>query len=395
MRSRLFPSFGGYLAAAALAPRLGVGVSAAMTVGNFTDPVTIEEIDSFDKYITTLTPAPNNTGNVWVQGTSGEWTKAMGLVYLISGNQATLDQMIRFCDAVLSERNDIAPAPTGQYVIWTGGIDPTWPNDVTTDPLASSGGDGDPVGRLASCANLILKTPMLAKERVTIGDPYGFGATYAERAQAFLEQADYSMSHHILSRLLNLTDNNRMYFASDSAYKAGDAVPWNQQMMFNYAFQNLSDAHHLLGDNATLAATYKDIMDASLAWFFTGRGFTKTTDTAGNTVYDWNYAPDTNDDENSNHGALDAAGFAQAYITGEYAAYLGETQMKALTDVFVDVMTINDTAGSREYAGSFRPDAYESMVAGALLTEGGTTTAVDTFSRFLWVKDQLNPGDGD
>jgi hypothetical protein len=50
----------------------------------------------------------------------------MGLVYEITGDTAILDQMISFCDAVLSERNDLAPDPVGQYVIWTGRIDPVF-----------------------------------------------------------------------------------------------------------------------------------------------------------------------------------------------------------------------------------------------------------------------------
>jgi hypothetical protein len=39
--------------------------------------------------------------------------------------------MIRFCDALLSERDDLAPAPIRQHEIRTGRIDPVWPNDVT------------------------------------------------------------------------------------------------------------------------------------------------------------------------------------------------------------------------------------------------------------------------
>ncbi|WP_216845214.1 hypothetical protein, partial [Granulicella sp. S156] len=95
-----------------------------MTVSSFTGPVTSTEVNSFLSYVTAQAPATNNIGNNWVQGTQGEEVKAMGLVYEITQNTAILDQMIRFCDAVLSERDDLAPAPTGQIVIWTGRIDP-------------------------------------------------------------------------------------------------------------------------------------------------------------------------------------------------------------------------------------------------------------------------------
>src|SRR5262249_8889360 len=93
---------------------------AQMAVDSFDGPITQHELDSFKSYILTLTPAGDNIGNNWAQGHSGEQTKAMGLMYEITGDTAILDQMIRFCDAVLSERNDLAPPPVGQHLIWTG-----------------------------------------------------------------------------------------------------------------------------------------------------------------------------------------------------------------------------------------------------------------------------------
>ncbi|KAI0744212.1 hypothetical protein C8Q80DRAFT_1122458 [Daedaleopsis nitida] len=343
-----------------------------MKVTSFSGPVTAEEIDSFNGYVATLTPAANNSGNEWVQGHTGEHTKAMGLVYLMAGKQATLDQMIRFCDAVLSQRNDLAPAPLGQRKVWTGRIDPVWPNDLTQATPSTGGSRAIPWATWLAA--------------LTIGDPHKYGATYKERAQTYLTQADYSMSHHILNSLLDLSNGKKMYFAANSPYKGGDSVPWNQQMMFNYALQNLCNAHRILRDNSTLLGEYKSIIVASLQC--------------------WAYAPPSTTGEDSNHGALDVAGFARADITGDYG--ITKAQMTMFANMFVDVMTL----GPKEYAGKvdgtngdghaspttyvrpgylflaeFRPDAYKSMV-GADLTEGGTTTGTDTFSRFLWVKNQ-------
>jgi hypothetical protein len=289
--------------------------------------------------------------------------------------------------------------------LWTGGKDPAWPNDFTSNPIATGGEQGDPVGHLASCANLILKTKDFYKEKVSIGDPHDYSVTYLERAKRFLTEADHSMSNHILSRLLNLSRYNRMYFANDSAYKGDDAVPWNQQMIFNHAFQNLYDALTILGDNTTLAANYKKIIATSLDWFFKSGGSTTKTDKDGNKVQ---YDVGGSSAEDSNHGSLDVAGFARAYITGEYD--ITSTQMKTLVNTFVDLMTlgggkyagrIDGTSGTGHAAGTsyvrsgylflaeFRSDAYKSMVY-ANLKEGGTTTSTDTFSRFLWVKHQLD-----
>ena len=147
-----------------------------MTISSFTGPVTSTETSTFLSYMTAQAPATNNIGNNWVQGTQGEEVKAMGMMYEVTQNTAILDQMIRFCDAVLSERNDLAAAPTGQWVIWTGGIDPVWPNS-TTAPIGTGGEQGDPVGHLGNCARLILQTPSIWNNMVTIGDPDGYGTT--------------------------------------------------------------------------------------------------------------------------------------------------------------------------------------------------------------------------
>src|SRR5262249_55634250 len=149
------------------------------------------------------------------------------------------DQMIHFCDTVLSERNDLAPSPVGQYVIWTGRIDPAWPNNVTTTPIGTGGEQGDPVGHLGNCARLILKTPSIWSATVPIGDPNGYGPSYPAREKTFVAGADAAIDGHILKSLLALSHQNRQYFSTAGPYQPGNAVPWNQQMMFNYGFQNL------------------------------------------------------------------------------------------------------------------------------------------------------------
>ncbi|OBT65224.1 hypothetical protein VE03_04788 [Pseudogymnoascus sp. 23342-1-I1] len=377
-----------------------------MKVTSFDGPVTNEELNSFNDYVASLQPAKDNIGNNWAQGHSGEETKAMGLVYQISGLQPVLDTMIRYCDAVLSERNDIAPKPVGQHKIWTGDIAPVWPNDISTEDISTGGEQGDPVGHLASCANIILRNETLHNRTVTIGDKNHYGKTYFERAKTYVTQADKAMTGHILSRLLDLSNGNKMYFAKDSPYKGGKSVPWNQQMMFNYAFQNLVTAHTILGDNPALASKYKNIMSASLKLFFTGGGSETKKSKKGNPIYVWDYAIDQKNVEDSNHASLDIAGFYRAFADGNWA--ISAEQMRPFANVLIDVMTL----GKANYAGTvdgkcgsenskctpnirsgflllteFRPDQYKEIV-GADLKEGGTTSKVDIFSRFLWAKDR-------
>ena len=375
-----------------------------MTVSSFTGPVTSTETSSFLSYVTAQAPAANNIGNNWVQGTQGEEVKAMGLVYEITQNAAILDQMIRFCDAVLSERDDLAPAPTGQIVIWTGRIDPVWPNTTTT-PIGTGGEQGDPVGHLGNCARLILQTPSIWSNTVTIGDPDGYGVTYLERAKTYIQGGDTAISGHILLSELDLSNSNHFYFASGDPYKGGTPVPWNQVMMFNYAFQNLATAHDILGDNPTLSAQYHQLVQDNLNWFFAS-GVTSYTDSAGNTAYSWGYAMPATTDEDNDHGSLDVNGFYRAYITGEYG--LTPAMLAPFGNTFVDVMTlgpgdysgiINGQTGSGNSASTdyirsgwlltadFLPNDYATMV-GADFTAGGTTTSADRFSKFLWLKNK-------
>lgn len=378
--------------------------SDGIKVSSLDGAVTSDELHSFNSYMASLTPASDNIGNNWAQGHSGEETKALGVIYEIAQQQQTLDTMLRYCDAVLSQRNDLAPAPVGQQTVWTGDIAPVWPN-VNTDPVPTGGEQGDPVGHLANCANLILKTKSLYNEKVTTGDPNGYGATYLERAKKYLSEADVAMTKHILPRLLNTSSDSRMYFATDSPYKGGLAVPWNQQMMFNYAFQNLVSAHRILGDDAVLAAQYRKLMLASLSWFFSGGGATSKTSRQGNPIYTWMYARDMSAVEDSNHASLDVAGFYRAWVDGNWS--ITKQQMVPFANVLVDVMTL----GGGQYAGTvdgkcgskhsactdyirggmvslaeFRPEEYHNIM-GADLQAGNTTTKVDVFSRFLWVKN--------
>ena len=377
----------------------------SIAVDSFSGAPTANEISSFKTFVTGLTPDVNNIGNTWAQGHSGEETKAMGLVYEISQDTGVLDQMIRFCDAVLSERNDLAPSPTGQYVIWTGRIDPVWPNNVTTTPIGTGGEQGDPVGHLGNCARLILETPAIWNNTVPIGDPHGYGATYLARAKTFMQGGDAAIDGHILKSLLDLTNSDHQYFSTAGPYQPGNPVPWNQQMMFNYGFQNLAIAHEILGDDPTRAAHYRQIVQDSLNWFFTS-GVTVYTDSAGNTAYNWGYAMPSITGEDSNHASLDVAGFYRAYMTGEYG--LTAAQMTPFANTLVDVMTI----GPQHYSGrvdgtdgtghgapttyirsgmlflaDFVPSQYTNIM-GADLTAPGTTTSTDTFSRFLWVKNK-------
>ncbi len=385
--------------------------TAAMSIDSLAGPVTDNEIASFKSYIQTIEPVVwPNTGNMqnqYAQAVSGEQIKAMGLMYELSGDRAILDRMIYFCDTLLSERNDLLAAPYGQRQCWNGAIAPVWPGNNSGVASADSG-NGDCVGHIANCARLILETPAIWASKVESGDPKGYGATYLARAKTFVKQADHTVDAFFFPDLLDTTAGDLLKFSARSPYQPGNLLPWNQQMMMIYGFYNLAWAHEILGDDAPRAAHYDAIVNANLGRFFSDASVSSSyKDKAGNTAYDWAYAPSASSGEDSNHGSLDAAGFSRAFASGRYG--ISAAMMKPFANMFVDVMTIKPNtlyagtvagcttctghAATTPYVRSgflllaeFRPDAYASMMSGARLSAGSTTGSIDAFSRGMWVK---------
>lgn len=381
---------------------------ANMVIDSLDGPITQNEIDSFKSYIQHLEPVvwPNTERlqTEYAQGKTGENIKAMGLMYELTRDIDILNRMIYFTDVVLSQRNDILPAPYGQRTVWTNTIAPVWPGNSTGIAAADSA-NADPVGHLANSAKLILQTPSIWNTIVPDGDPYGNGATYKERATKFLAEADYVADEFIFKHLLDLSNDNKYYFSTESPYFTGAMMPWNQQMMISYGLLNLAQAHELLGDNPTLVAQYDAIIQANLDWFFKEDTAKRIfTTSAGNLAYFWGYLPDLSTREDNSHGSLDVAGFYRAYLSGRYD--ITAEELKPFANTFVDIMMrgLTDFAGRVDgtdgtgnssptnyarsgyiYLTALRPDKYYDITYANSLRAG---TSLDSFSRLMWAKQE-------
>jgi hypothetical protein len=404
-------------------------LSAQLKVSSLDGPVTKPETDSLLAYISQMEPAASNEKNAWSYGTSGQAVRALRLLYVINHgvnldnesrasnlSRQIIDQMVRFCDAELAERNDLAPPPTGQHMIWTGRVDPAWPNSLDNDPLSTGGEQGDMIGNLGNCAVTILHTRALWNTAVEAGDPHHFGATYLDRAKTYVSQADFAIDYHILNGLLDLYHDNHQYFGASSPYKGGTPVPWNQVMMFNYGFQMLSTAHTLLHDDAARARRYHRIVADNITWFFT-EGVQNVTIKYGRPAYDWAYALPAKGGEDSTHARMDVAGLYMSYLDGGYP--VTREEMTRLANTFTDIITlapgsysgrVDGTSGSTAHTApsrrvkngflflaEFRPDSYEEIVSHAIAVgaeaserEGSTSGDIDLFARFLWAKYRHN-----
>ncbi|MGO4494795.1 discoidin domain-containing protein [Paenibacillus sp. 2RAB27] len=384
-----------------------------MVVDSFDGPITQNEINSFKSYIQTVEPVVwPNTGSMqseYAQGKSGENIKAMGLMYELTNDTEILDRMIYFCDVLLSQRNDILPAPYGQRTVWTNTIAPVWPGNNTGTASADSA-NGDSIGHLAYCGRLILQTPAISNTTVPIGDAYGHGATYLQRANTFITEADYVVSQFLFPKLLDLSRGNKLYFQTQSPYMPGGVFPWNQQMMITYGLQNLAAAHAIKGDNPSLVSQYDGIVQTNLNWFFSDNSAKQTyTDSKGNTAYNWGYNPTLLGGEDSNHGALDVSGFYRAFLIGRYG--ITASMMTPFANMYADVMM----RGPGDYAGrvdgtdgtghgapttyprsgnlqlaALRPDVYYTLANATMPNMTSTTMA--SFARLMYVKNQRYTG---
>ncbi|WP_179232833.1 discoidin domain-containing protein [Paenibacillus rigui] len=398
-----------------LAPGHQVSAAGSMVLDSYDGPVTQNEITSFKAFIQTVEPVVwPNTGSMqseYAQGKSGENIKAMGLMYEITGDTEILDRMIYFCDVLLSQRNDILPAPYGQRTVWTNTIAPIWPGNNTGTASADSA-NGDSVGHLAYCARLILQTPAIWNTTVPVTDTYGHGATYRQRANTFITEADYVVSQFLFPSLLDLSRGNKYYFSTQSPYMSGGIMPWNQQMMISYGLQNLAASHAIIGDNASLVTQYDGIVQTNLNWFFADDSAKQTyIDSKGNVAYNWGYNPTILGGEDSNHASLDVAGFYRAFLIGRYG--ITTAMMMPFANMYADVMMRgpNDFAGRVDgtdgtghgapttyarngnlFLAALRPDIYYTL--GNVDLPNLSTTSMATFARFLWVKNQRNTSGG-
>ncbi|MGO4269707.1 discoidin domain-containing protein, partial [Paenibacillus sp. TAF58] len=396
-----------------LIPGTRILAAGPMVVDSFDGPITQNEINSFKAYIQTVEPVVwPNTGSMqgeYAQGKSGENIKAMGLMYELTNDTAILDRMIYFCDVLLSQRNDILPAPYGQRTAWTNTIAPIWPGNNTGTASADSA-NGDPIGHLAYCGKLILQTPAIWNTAVPIGDAYGHGGTYLQRANTFVTEADYVVNQFLFPKLLDLSNGNKLYFSTQSPYMPGGVFPWNQQMMITYGLQNLAAAHAIKGDNPSLISQYDGIVQTNLNWFFSDNSAKQTyTDSKGNTAYNWGYNPTLLGGEDSNHGSLDVAGFYRAFLSGRYS--ITASMMTPIANMYADVMM----RGPSDYAGrvdgtdgtghgapttyprngnlqlaALRPDIYYTLANATMPNMTSTTMA--SFARLMYVKNQRYTG---
>jgi len=391
--------------------------AASLAVDNLSGPVTQNEINSFITYMQSQAPpqtpwgALNGTGhNAWADGTGGRDLEAMGEMFEVSSSVTILKMMISWADYCTSQRNDLMSAANGgRRVMWTGLIDkvwcPNWPTDMTANQYLYCGCETeDVIGHLAFCTKLILENPSLWNATVPDGNPYGYGATYFQRATNYLAKCDESKDEYFLKWFIQpgtsliVPPTNSTWTALNENVTAN-----NRQMMFDSGFQRLAEAHELLGDNPARVAQYDAIVKASVGQCLNAMIAYHPYTAHGQPVYNWSYYPTSTSGTEATeiHAEYDMIGVWRAFNRPAYGFTL--PSLVPFANTMVDVIYLGTNIFGVNVDGSggiqspvfsgwilpadWNPQAYLT-VAGAAYTNGWYKNNADIAAGILLMKNR-------
>src|SRR5579859_3033099 len=399
---------------------------AQLVIDSLDGEVTQHEVDTFINVVS-ATPIPTAewtatiTHNQLADGKGGMTLEGINYMAEITADIPSLSAehtqllnlAIQWNDAWLSHRNDL---PLGEgRVMWTGSVEPVWPPNCPTcsSPTYYESEVGDTVGHMARAAYNILNTPSIWNETVPDGDPDNFGKTYLARAQTYVSMLEFTMS---ISFTPYFIDPNTLLIRRPSTAQGYQSTfhvvnAWNVQMMLLNAYWRLAQCHVILGDNPSLAAMYKTIVQKSTDMFV--QNAISITAPDGTPVYDWGYGNFGDEtgrltgEQIGVHGAYDIWGLTRAYSTG-YTTVPTAQQMKTYADTVVHEMTLSiDSSGAATYASFndrccdtatynylpygfifltpyntdiYKPAAHADINSGRLAGDAGTAAGV------LWAK---------
>lgn len=375
-------------------------VAATMAIDSLSGAITANEIAAFKNYMATTTIATNNAGNAWLFGSSGKESQALGIMYEATGDTGILDRMIQYSDIALAGRNN----PTNGVVMWTGNRELCWPNSFN-EPVYTSCESGEVIHHILHCARLILQTPSIWNNTVTVGDPHGYGTTYKARALTYLTECDKTIDTFIIPIWVNPAQGNRIYAPTDwngDGGANGGPVAWNRISMFLAGLQNSAECHEILGDDPSKVAQLDAIVQTNINWFLTKAvPYTKN----GFSCYNWFYRADTTskyEEVWEDHGALDIRMLWESYNRGiglsktemtKFANTIQYSVWASSSNVFHGRFDGNDgTYGTHTYTkgeyirlGDYVPAVYTTVAT----ADKSHTTDPSMVAPILWMKNRV------
>jgi hypothetical protein len=379
-----------------------------LVLESLTGAVTNSEVASFRVFMAKRGLPSTASGNALAYGSGGTDVEALGDMYSFTDDVRILDRMLQFTDKILSIRNN----PSTGRVMWTGVREPIWPTKATTAQDAGYAGaeQGDTVAHVAYAAELILSTSCLWNQRVAVGDPFGYGGTYKQRAERYVRELDKTMGY--LLRYFVTSGTNRLHHPSDGRWDKlgpryqddkGETLPWNQQAMVAGGLQRLARCHDILGDAPDKVATYDHVVRAYTSWVLDD---VRTATVSGKRVYNWGYVAGRKQPEDVGHGGYDVMGMIRAGQRGAYGLTRAQLEPYANTAALVvhkgngqfaknvdGSGGVNKTHLSAGWVTAARYSDQLYTIAGQAAINGGkvkTTPALHAV--LLLLKDERNSG---
>ena len=394
-----------------------VSVRAALLIERLDGPVTPKEIAAFKTFMKTQTPPPTpwqDPGhNAWAFGPGGRNLEAMGLMVEVSNDVELLDLMIRWADQCVAQRNDLLPAAKGgQRLMWTGKIDQVWCPEAPDAKNALYAGceTEDTVAHIVYCAKLILQRPALWKVRVPDGDPFGYGATYLDRAKGYIAKCDEANDDYFLRWFAQPGTNLIRDPANQPVWKQinNNVDSINRQLMFDGGYQRLAECHEILGDAPERVKRYDAIVKASVTECLAGIKSFDPRVIDGVPTYNWHYFPwsaDKTKSESVGHAAYDVLGLHRASLRTVYGLFRADLVPIANTVVHVIAKGNNAFAATVDGKGptsnyllgewilcaDWNPAVYE-LVGQAAIASGRYANNANLTAHILWMKQRRANG---
>ncbi|QQE10638.1 hypothetical protein JD969_14160 [Planctomycetota bacterium] len=329
---------------------------------------------------------------------------AFAEMYKLTGDPFYIDRMVEYVDSILMHRNDVRK----KYLATTGSYEAFWPNfqgaDKESDPKdirvrINAFSSGVVVGRISYAAKLILETESLHDEKVKGGDPFGFGETYLDRANYYLDQVSYVLDSFYMKHWYD-AKSGRLVYPKNKALipekvhkRAGVAPAWNRYFMMTMGFARAAEALERRGnaDDAERIKLYDNVVQVSVDEFF---GTMKRKKLAnGKKVYwwpyDYYYKPVSHRAEETGHGGLDMNCLYPIYVTGRYG--ITKEQMEPFVNVVRDVLYDKKSGkfySSVEGAAGEKAKAKKSILGSGYMRLSVIDPSLTEFILDGWKKDK-------
>ncbi len=371
------------------------GQATNLVIDSLQGEVDQNEVDTYISFMNNPANAnavlPTNAlGDNLAYGTPGTNLEGLNYMYRIAGDLGLASEQMQLLNLAIvwSERfillrNDQAMGP--HQVMWTGNVDPVWITYASTSSEAGYAGseNGDTARHILYTALNILQTPSIWNQTIPDGNPNGFGTTYLQRAQTYINMMEYTTQSYFTKYFINPTTYQIIPPTSAVWAAFGENMDaWNRQFLFINDYQRLAQCHAILGDNPTLQAFYTNIVQTATNAFVANA---QNVTAYGEASYDWGYGNEGDllgqvTGESGSHASYDMQGLARVFEAGSAFSSVTQEEMERYANTIYYVLF--DFAA---YNANQTTAYYKTIDAGLPPVASGTSTQDYLYPQFYFL----------